>query len=89
MAILYTLHPMNTALNNKRVIFGWTMYDWANSTYNLVISSAIFPIFYGAVTSIRNENGDIIDDRVHLFGFTLKNTEALSYALAFSLAVLS
>lgn len=65
------------------------MYDWANSTYNLVISSAIFPIFYGAVTSIRNANGDIIDDRVHLFGFTLKNTEALSYALAFSLAVVS
>ena len=65
------------------------MYDWANSTYNLVISSAIFPIFYGAVTSIRNENGDIIDDRVHLFGLTLKNTEALSYALAFSLAVVS
>jgi UMF1 family MFS transporter len=73
----------------KKIQNAWGMYDWANSTYNLVISSAIFPIFYGAVTSIRNEKGDIIDDRVHLFGLTLKNTEALSYALAFSLAVVS
>lgn len=27
------------------------MYDWANSVYNLVISSAIFPIFYDTVTT--------------------------------------
>ena len=29
------------------------MYDWANSVYNLVISSAIFPIFYDNVTTKR------------------------------------
>lgn len=27
------------------------MYDWANSVYNLVISSAVFPIFYTAITT--------------------------------------
>lgn len=26
----------------KRVINGWAMYDWANSVYNLVITSTIF-----------------------------------------------
>lgn len=36
---------------DKRVIRGWVMYDWANSVYNLVISSAIFPIFYDNVTT--------------------------------------
>jgi UMF1 family MFS transporter len=35
---------------NKKIIRGWVMYDWANSVYNLVISSAIFPIFYDNVT---------------------------------------
>jgi len=35
---------------NKKVINGWVMYDWANSVYNLVISSAIFPIFYDNIT---------------------------------------
>lgn len=36
---------------NKKIIRGWVFYDWANSVYNLVISSAIFPIFYDTVTT--------------------------------------
>ncbi len=36
---------------NKKIIRGWVMYDWANSAYNLVISSAIFPIFYDTITT--------------------------------------
>lgn len=36
---------------DKKIIRGWVMYDWANSVYNLVISSAIFPIFYDTVTT--------------------------------------
>lgn len=36
---------------NKKIIRGWVMYDWANSVYNLVISSAIFPIFYDNITT--------------------------------------
>jgi UMF1 family MFS transporter len=36
---------------NKKTIRGWIFYDWANSVYNLVISSAIFPIFYDTVTT--------------------------------------
>lgn len=36
---------------NKKIIRGWVMYDWANSVYNLVISSAIFPIFYDNFTT--------------------------------------
>src|SRR6218665_636466 len=36
---------------NKKIVRGWIMYDWANSVYNLVISSAVFPIFYSSVTT--------------------------------------
>jgi UMF1 family MFS transporter len=35
---------------DKRTIRGWTMYDWANSVYSLTITSAVFPVFYMAVT---------------------------------------
>jgi UMF1 family MFS transporter len=35
---------------DKKIIKGWVMYDWANSVYSLVISTAIFPIFYEAQT---------------------------------------
>ena len=38
---------------DKKVIRGWVFYDWANSVYNLVISSAIFPIFYDNITTRR------------------------------------
>ena len=32
--------------NNKKVQNAWTFYDWANSVYPLVITTAIFPIFF-------------------------------------------
>ena len=38
---------MQTA--SKKVIRGWAMYDWANSVYNLVITTTFFPdLFYGS-----------------------------------------
>ena len=52
------------------------MYDWANSVYNLVITSAIFPIYYNQVT--RTNGSDIVS----FFGFELLNTTLFSYALA-------
>ena len=54
----------------------WAMYDWANSTYNLVISTAIFPIFYSAVTRTAEDGAE--GDNVLFFGSVYKNTEALS-----------
>ena len=38
----------------KKVINAWAMYDWANSAYNLVITSTIFPAYYDAITSVKN-----------------------------------
>src|ERR1700759_1789746 len=35
---------------SKKVINGWAMYDWANSVYNLVITSTFFPIYFLAST---------------------------------------
>ena len=61
----------------------WAMYDWANSTYNLVIGTAIFPIFYSKITATAEDGA--AGDYVLFFGATLKNTEALSYALAFGM----
>lgn len=42
------------------MIRGWTMYDWANSVYSLTITSAVFPIFYAAVTH-RDEFDLVLD----------------------------
>lgn len=46
--------------NDPKVIRAWTFYDWANSVYSLTITSAVFPIFYAAITK-----GDGGKDLVH------------------------
>lgn len=63
----------------------WTFYDWANSVYALVISTAIFPIYYNAVTSTRQ--GENLIDEVSFFGYTLVNTQVYSYVVGASLLV--
>src|SRR5690606_41663682 len=63
-------------LNNKKTIRAWAMYDWANSAYNLVITSTIFPAYYVAVTSAHGS------DKVSFFGREFVNTALSNYALA-------
>ncbi|WP_207492166.1 MFS transporter [Aridibaculum aurantiacum] len=66
---------MQTA--NKKVINGWAMYDWANSVYNLVITTTFFPIYFLGVTKAAyGENS------VPLFGRTFKNSALYDYTLA-------
>lgn len=63
----------------------WAIYDWANSTYNLVIGTAIFPIFYSEVTKDAKDGAE--GDNVLFFGHIFKNTEVLSYSLALGMAI--
>ena len=60
------------------VIRAWCTYDLANSVYNLVINTAIFPIYYTAITSVNNE------DKVDFFGFEMVNSVLYSYAISIS-----
>lgn len=68
---------------DKKIISAWSFYDWANSVYPLVISTAIFPNYYNAVTITENS------DRVKLFGFEFINSALYSYALAFSFLIIA
>ncbi|MCX8490786.1 MAG: MFS transporter, partial [Cyclobacteriaceae bacterium] len=62
-------------LNNTRTIRAWCTYDWANSVYSLVITSAIFPIYYQAVTTTTSGN-----DQVLFGGGAFKNSVLYSFA---------
>ncbi len=63
--------------NDKATIKSWAMFDWANSAYNLVITSTIFPAYYTIITTTQ-ENGD----KVSFFGRTFTNTALSNYALS-------
>src|SRR6188768_370622 len=71
------------ALNDPKTVRAWYMYDWANSVYSLVITTAIFPIYYKAVTTI---NGN---DVVQFLGFNVQNSVLYSYALSFSFLIVA
>ena len=70
-------------LNNKKIINAWCSYDWANSVYNLIVTTAIFPIYYSAATK-EAFGGDI----VNFFGWEVKNTVVYTYAISFSFLVI-
>ena len=63
---------------SKKLLNAWVVYDWANSVYPLVISTAIFPIFYGMIT----------DDYITFLGYSFKNTALISYITAFAFVIL-
>jgi UMF1 family MFS transporter len=62
---------------DKKLLNAWAFYDWANSVYPLVITSAVFPIFYDALFS---KTGYYID----VFGFSVKNSALISFVTAFA-----
>lgn len=66
----------------KKVVNAWAMYDWANSVYNLVITSTMFPAYYEAVTSSSN-------NEVKFLGRTFVNTSLYNYALAFAFLIVA
>lgn len=68
--------------NDKKITTAWAFYDWANSVYNLVITTVIFPMFYLAVTA-----GQMPQDRVSFFGFKPINSELYSYVLSASFLI--
>ena len=41
--------------NNKRTIFGWTMYDWGKSAYETAILGAIMPVYF--ISAVIPETG--------------------------------
>ncbi|MEO6069478.1 MAG: MFS transporter [Chitinophagaceae bacterium] len=65
---------MQTA--SKKVINGWAMYDWANSVYNLVITTTFFPAYYAAVTAPTRPE---FQHGVPFLGRTFVNTELKDY----------
>jgi UMF1 family MFS transporter len=76
---------MSTPLNNKKVIFGWTMYDWANSVFSLTIATAIFPPYYEAMSkaaAIKSGSSPQGPYYITLGGYEFANTALYSYSLS-------
>ncbi|WP_299061166.1 MFS transporter [uncultured Polaribacter sp.] len=68
-------------IGDKKLINAWAFYDWANSVYSLVISTAVFPLFYSAITEGKT---------VVFLGMKWDYPDTLySYALSFSFLIVA
>ena len=74
---------------NDKVIKGWVFYDWANSVYPLIISSAIFPIMFEKMTSVKDADGKTVYDTISFFGIEFKNTAFYAYLVSISYLVVT
>lgn len=72
--------------STKKIHRAWSMFDWANSAYNLVITATIFPAYFIAVTS---DNNPETLDKVSFFGWETVNSSMLNYALALAYLIVA
>ena len=66
-------------LNNKKVINAWALFDWANSAYALVITTAIFPFYFTSVT----------DPVIYIGGFHTTNSSLYAYAVSLAYIIIA
>lgn len=71
------------AKGSKKLLNAWAFYDWANSVYSLVIASAVFPIFYGALFSKAGV------ETVMVFGGQIRSTPLITYTTAAAFLVVA
>ena len=69
--------------NNKKLVNAWASFDWANSVYNLIVTTAIFPIYYLSMTH-EVYGGEMVE----FFNMTIKNSVLYSYAISFSFLII-
>ena len=62
--------------NDKKSIFGWCMYDWANSAYITTVGVALLPIYFA--------EGIVGKDGVVIFGATVSATALWGFMLGFA-----
>jgi len=75
---------MQTA--TKKVVNGWAMYDWASSSYNLVITSTIFPTYFEAIAV---DDADVSKTTVTFLGRQFENTALYNYAIALAMLIVA
>src|SRR5258706_1012999 len=67
----------------KKIINAWAMYDWANSSYSLVITSAIFPIYFHKIVTAGGS------ETVQFMGRAFNSASLLTYALSAAFLVIA
>jgi MFS transporter, UMF1 family len=66
-------------IDNKKTIRAWSFYDWANSAYNLIITSAIFPSYFTA----------IVPDKVSILNWEVPKASIASWSISLAFLIIA
>ncbi|MEM9931229.1 MAG: MFS transporter, partial [Bacteroidota bacterium] len=77
--LLPYLTPMDHTLNHPRTMNGWALFDWANSAFALVITTAIFPPYFETV----------IDKEFTVGGIEFSNSSWLAFTISVSYLIIA
>lgn len=67
-------------MNDKKQIFGWVMYDWANSAYITTVTVAVLPIYFADVI--------VGKDGLNIGGINFSATTLWAWMIGFSAFVI-
>lgn len=76
---------MKLKKGDKKLINAWAFYDWANSVYSLVISTAVFPIYYSSITEAFSN----IEGEITFLGSQWNPTILYNYTLALAFLIVA
>jgi UMF1 family MFS transporter len=70
---------MSQPLNDRRTLNGWALFDWANSAFALVITTAIFPAYFAGV----------VDDRFTVLGIEFSKSAWFTFIITVSYFIIA
>ncbi|PTX60889.1 UMF1 family MFS transporter [Kordia periserrulae] len=73
---------------DKKLISAWAFYDWANSVYSLVVSTAVFPIYYAGVTKDFDSYVEAFKT-IKFLGVEINPTSLYNYTVAFFMFIVA
>ena len=71
--------PVVLEKNNRRTINAWAFFDWANSAYALVITVAIFPGYFLAMTN----------DTVSILGYRMSDSTLFAWSISLAYLIIA
>ncbi len=70
--------------NDQRTIFGWCMYDWANSAFILTVVTAVLPVYFADVVVPKEgfQIGETVYSATSLWGFVISSSALFVFLCA-------
>jgi UMF1 family MFS transporter len=65
--------------NDRRIINGWAIFDWANSAYALVITVAIFPPYFLGIAP----------DTINIGGFAIRDETLIAWCISLAYLIIA